>query len=105
MIMKATHLYGPDDQPRKKSLMAPIVLGLISGGIVCGALTALVAVLRYGTEGHSFPFDPPSRRVTFWSPATQTPLPRAQPRSADSHAQHGVRLSRMRSLHSHKRAT
>jgi hypothetical protein len=58
MIMKATHLkathfYGQDDQPRKKSLMAPIVQGLIFGGIVCGVLTALVAVLRYGTEGHS----------------------------------------------------
>jgi hypothetical protein len=33
--------------------MAPIVQGLICGGIVCGVLTALVAVLRYGTEGHS----------------------------------------------------
>ena len=51
--LKATHLYGQDDQPRKKSLMAPIVLGLISGGIVCGVLTTLIAVLRYGTEGHS----------------------------------------------------
>ena len=51
--MKATHFYGQDDQPRKKSLMAPIVQGLIFGGIVCGVLTALVAVLRYGTEGHS----------------------------------------------------
>jgi hypothetical protein len=55
MIMNATHLYGQDDQPRKKSLMAPIVQGLIVGGIVCGVLTALAAVLRYGTEGHSFP--------------------------------------------------
>jgi hypothetical protein len=54
MIMNATHLYGQDDQPRKKSLMASIVQGLISGGIVCGVLTALVAVLRYGTAGHSF---------------------------------------------------
>src|SRR5687767_385938 len=53
MIMNATHLHGPDDQPRKKSLMASIVQGLICGGIVCGVLTALVAVLRYGTEGHS----------------------------------------------------
>ena len=53
--MKATHLYGQDDQPRKKSLMAPIVLELISGGIVCGVLIALVVVLRYGTEGHSCP--------------------------------------------------
>jgi hypothetical protein len=28
MIMKATHVYGQDDQPRKKSLMAPLVEGL-----------------------------------------------------------------------------
>jgi hypothetical protein len=53
MIMKATHLHGQDDRPRKKSLMVPIVQGLTYGGIVCGVLTALVAVLRYGTEGHS----------------------------------------------------
>jgi hypothetical protein len=51
--MKATHLHGQDDQPRKKSLMAPLVQGLICGGIVCGVLTALVTVLRYGIEGHS----------------------------------------------------
>ena len=62
MIMKATHLCGQDDQPRKKSLMDPIVQGLISGGIMCGVLTALVAVLRYGTEGHSFPTLRVSRR-------------------------------------------
>jgi hypothetical protein len=62
MIMKATHLYGPDDQPRKKSLMAPLVQELLSGGIVCGVLTALVAMLRYGTEGHSFPTLQVSRR-------------------------------------------
>jgi hypothetical protein len=54
MLMNATHLHGQDDQPRKKSLMAHIVQGLIAGGIVCGVLTALVAVLRYGTEGHPF---------------------------------------------------
>jgi multisubunit Na+/H+ antiporter MnhC subunit len=62
MIMKATHLYGQDDQPRKKSFMAPIVQGLISTGIVCGMLTALIAVLRYGTEGHSSPALRVSRR-------------------------------------------
>jgi hypothetical protein len=55
MIMNATHLYGQDDQPRKKSLMDPIVQGLISGGIVCGVLIALVVMLRYGTDGHSSP--------------------------------------------------
>jgi hypothetical protein len=55
MIMKATHFYGQDDQPRKKSLMAPLVEGLISGGIVCSVLTALIVVLRYGTKGHSRP--------------------------------------------------
>jgi hypothetical protein len=59
MIMKATHLHGQDDLPRKKSVMAPIVQGLISSGIVCGVLTALVVVLRHGIEGHSFP----TRRV------------------------------------------
>ncbi len=53
--MKATHLYGQDDQPRKKSLMAPLVQALLSGGIVCGVLIALVVVLRYGTDGHSSP--------------------------------------------------
>jgi hypothetical protein len=57
MIMNATHLHGQDDQPRKKSLMAPIVQGLICGGIVCGVLTALVTVLRYGTQGHPFIHD------------------------------------------------
>jgi hypothetical protein len=57
MIMKAIHLHGQDDQPRKKSLMAPIVQGLICGGIVCGVLTALVTVLRYGTQGHPFIHD------------------------------------------------
>jgi multisubunit Na+/H+ antiporter MnhC subunit len=62
MIMKATHLYGQDDQPRKKSLMDPIVQGVIVSGIVCGMLTALAAVLRYGTEGHSFPTLRVSRR-------------------------------------------
>jgi hypothetical protein len=62
MIMNATHLYGQDDQPRKQSLMASIVQGLIVGGIVCSVLTALVAVLRYGTEGHSFPTLQVSRR-------------------------------------------
>ena len=41
MIMKATHLYGQDDQPRKKSLMAPLVEELLSAGIVCGVLIAL----------------------------------------------------------------
>jgi hypothetical protein len=62
MIMNATHLHGQDDQPRKKSLMAPLMQGLISGGIVCGVLTVLVVVLRYGTEGHSFPTLRVSRR-------------------------------------------
>jgi hypothetical protein len=62
MIMTATHVYGQDDQPRKKSLMAPIVQGLISAGIVCGMLTALALVLRYGTEGHSSPI--PMLRVS-----------------------------------------
>jgi hypothetical protein len=62
MIMKATLLYRQDDQPRKKTLMAPIVPGLISSGIVCGVLIALVVVLRYGTEGHSFPTLRVSRR-------------------------------------------
>jgi hypothetical protein len=62
MIMKATHLYGQDDQPRKQSLMASIVQGLISAGIVCGVLTALAAVLQYGTKGHSFPTLRVSRR-------------------------------------------
>jgi hypothetical protein len=60
--MNTTHLYGQDDQPRKKSLMAPLVLGLISGGIVCGVLIALVVMLRYGTEGHSSPTLRVSRR-------------------------------------------
>jgi hypothetical protein len=44
--------------------MAPLVQGLISGGIVCGVLTALVIVLRYGTAGHSrlgLPLPPVSR--------------------------------------------
>jgi hypothetical protein len=59
MLMQATHLYGQDDQPRKKSVMDLIVQGLIAGGIVCGVLIALVVVLRYGIEGHSFP----TRRV------------------------------------------
>ncbi|HSF30988.1 MAG TPA: hypothetical protein VLK82_11025 [Candidatus Tectomicrobia bacterium] len=53
--MNAIHLYGQDDQPRKKSLMAPLVQALLSGGIVCGVLIALVVVLRYGTGGHSCP--------------------------------------------------
>jgi hypothetical protein len=53
MIMNATHLHGQDDQPREKSLMVSLVQGLICGGIVCGVLTALITVLRYGTEGHS----------------------------------------------------
>ena len=53
MIMNATHLYGPDDQPRKKSLMAPLVQTLLVGITMVSVLTALVAVLRYGTEGHS----------------------------------------------------
>jgi hypothetical protein len=52
MLMNATHLHGQDDQPRKKSLMASLMQGLICGGIACGVLTALVAVLHYGTEGH-----------------------------------------------------
>jgi hypothetical protein len=60
MIMKATHLNGQDDQPRKKSLMVPLVQELLSSGIVCGVLIALVVVLRYGIEGHSFP----TRRVS-----------------------------------------
>jgi hypothetical protein len=60
MFMIATHLYGQDDQPRKKSLMAPLVQTLLSGGIVCGALIALVVVLQYGIEGHSSP----TRRVS-----------------------------------------
>jgi hypothetical protein len=55
MIMNTTHLYGQDDQPRKKSLMAPLMQGLLSSGIVCGMLIALVIVLRYGTDGHSSP--------------------------------------------------
>ena len=87
MIMKATHLYGQDDQPRKNSLIAPIVQGLTVGGIACRMLTALVAVLRYGLVACDS--DPINTRAT---------------RSADSNAQHGVRLSRMRSLHSQKRA-
>jgi multisubunit Na+/H+ antiporter MnhC subunit len=64
MLMNATHLHGQDDQPRKKSLMDPLVQGLISGSIVCGVLTALVIVLRYGTAGHSrlgLPLPPVSR--------------------------------------------
>jgi hypothetical protein len=64
MIIKATHLYGQDDQPRKKSLMAPLVQELLSGGIVCGVLIALVVVLRYGIEGHSSPTLRVSRRNT-----------------------------------------
>jgi hypothetical protein len=60
--MKATHLYGQDGQPRKKSLMAPLVQGFLSGGIVCGMLIALVIVLRYGTKGHSSPTLRVSRR-------------------------------------------
>jgi hypothetical protein len=62
MIMKATHLYGQDDLPRKESAMAPIVQGLISSGIVCGVLTALVVVLQHGIEGHSSPTLRVSRR-------------------------------------------
>jgi hypothetical protein len=62
MIMNATHLYGQDDQPRKKSLMASLVQELLSAGIVCGVLIALVVVLRYGIEGHSSPTLPVSRR-------------------------------------------
>ena len=57
MIMKATHLYGQDDQPRKKSLMAPLV-----GITVCGVLIALAIMLRYGIEGHSSPTLRVSRR-------------------------------------------
>jgi hypothetical protein len=61
--MKATHLYGQDDQPRKKSLMAPLAQELLSGGIVCCVLIALVVVLRrYGIEGHSSPTRRVSRR-------------------------------------------
>jgi hypothetical protein len=62
MIMKATHLYGQDDQPRKKSIMAPLAQELLSGGIVCSVLIALVVVLRYGIEGHSSPTRRVSRR-------------------------------------------
>jgi hypothetical protein len=55
VIMKATHLYGADDQPRKKSTMYCIPQGFIIGGIVCIAVMTLVTPLYYGTEGHSAP--------------------------------------------------
>ena len=55
MIMNATHLYGQDDQPRKKSLMAPLVQALLVGITVCSVLITLGVVLRYGTDGHSSP--------------------------------------------------
>ena len=55
VIMTATNLYGQDYQYRKKSTMYCISQGLIIGGIVCLAVIALVAVLFYGTEGHSKP--------------------------------------------------
>jgi hypothetical protein len=68
--MKATHFYGQDDQPRKKSLMAPIVQGLIFGGIVCGVLTALVAVLRSIWYRRAF-----SSMTCAWRITLSLPLP------------------------------
>jgi hypothetical protein len=53
--MIATNPYGQDYRPRKKSTMYCIPQGLIISGIVCLAVTALVAALYYGTEGHSAP--------------------------------------------------
>jgi hypothetical protein len=55
MIMIATNPYGQDYRPRKKFAMYCIPQGLIIGSIVCFAVIALVAALRYGTEGHSAP--------------------------------------------------
>jgi hypothetical protein len=55
VIMTAMNPYGQDYRPRKKSTMYCIHQGLIIGGIVCLAVSALVAALYYGTEGHSAP--------------------------------------------------
>jgi hypothetical protein len=62
VVMTATNPYGQDYQPRKKSTMDCIPQELIIGGIVCFAVIALVAVLRYGTEGHSTPLGYTSNR-------------------------------------------
>jgi hypothetical protein len=51
----ATNPYGQDYRPRKKSTMYCIPQGLVIGGLVCLAVSALVAALYYGTEGHSTP--------------------------------------------------
>jgi hypothetical protein len=53
--MNATHPDGRADPPRKQSPMAPIVQELFAGGIMCGVVAVLVAVLHYGTAGHSMP--------------------------------------------------
>jgi multisubunit Na+/H+ antiporter MnhC subunit len=62
VVMTAMNPYGQDLQPRKKSTMYCIPQGLIISGIVCFAVIALVAVLHYGTEGHSTPSEYTSNR-------------------------------------------
>jgi hypothetical protein len=62
IIIIATNPYGQNYRPRKKSTMYCIPQGLFIGGLVCLALTALVAVLYYGTEGHSAPSGYPRNR-------------------------------------------
>ena len=47
--------YGQAYRPRKKSTMYCIQQGFIIGGLVCVVVSALVAMLYYGTEGHSAP--------------------------------------------------
>jgi hypothetical protein len=55
VIMIARTPYRQGYRPRKKSTMYCIPQGLIIGGIVCLAVSALVAALYYGTAGHSAP--------------------------------------------------
>jgi hypothetical protein len=62
VIMTAMNPYGQDYRPRKKSTMYCIPQGLIIGGIVCVAVSVLVAALYYGTAGHSAPAGYPRAR-------------------------------------------
>jgi hypothetical protein len=62
VIMTAMNSYGQDYRPRKKFTMYCIPQGLIIGGIVCLAVSALVAALYYGTAGHSAPSGYPRDR-------------------------------------------
>jgi hypothetical protein len=62
VILTAMNPYGQNYRPRKKSTMYCIPQGLIIGGIVCLAVSALVVALYYGTSGHSAPAGYPRDR-------------------------------------------